>query len=301
MRLTIIANPRAGGQKGSSLKTVLALLKARGIMPEIRITTQRGDACRFARDEVVKKTDIVMAAGGDGTINEIANGLAGSPVKLAVFPGGTANVFALEANIPLDPVSAVDLLFTGRARPVNLGHISLQDRDREGVIRHYYFLLMAGIGFDGGVLAGIKRSSIARWGRAAYLFEGIKVLPRYTRSPITLTVDQAKTINGYSAVIGNARYYGGKCMVTPRASLFDASLELCVFTSKGPLAMCNNALKIFFHKHGSCHDLYYATAQRVEASSQHEVFVQTDGDCVGKLPARLSVSKSAIFVVLPQP
>ena len=124
----IFSNPIAGKKKQSYLIRAVNLLKTHGIIAEIRKTTQRGDACLFAQDEVKKKTDIVMAAGGDGTINEIANGLVGSSVKLAVLPIGTANVFSLEANIPANPLSAVDLLFKGTAQPINLGHVRLRDR-----------------------------------------------------------------------------------------------------------------------------------------------------------------------------
>ena len=93
MKLTIIANPVAGKKKRSPLHVAVNRLRAHGITPLIRHTAKRGDASLFARDEVQNRTDIVMVAGGDGTINEVANGLIGSPVRLAVLPIGTANVF----------------------------------------------------------------------------------------------------------------------------------------------------------------------------------------------------------------
>ena len=107
MKITVIANPVSGRQKHPEhLKTALEVLKPHGIYPEIRETTQRGDARTFALQEVARGTQIVLAAGGDGTINEVANGLVGSSVSLAVLPLGTANVFALETQIPSDPVAA---------------------------------------------------------------------------------------------------------------------------------------------------------------------------------------------------
>ena len=299
MHVTIITNPIAGKQKQSHLEVAVNLLKTRGIVPEIRLTSHRGDACLFARDEVKKKTDIVVAAGGDGTINEIANGLVGSAVKLAVLPIGTANVFSLEANLPSDPHAAVDLLFTGTAQNITMGHIRLRDRYRGHDITNH-FMLMAGIGFDGGVLADMRRSSIARWGRAAYVFTGIRVLSKYTHSPLTITVDQGTTIQGYSAVIGNAHYYGGRFVVTPHASLVEDSLELCVFKNRGPLCMVKNVFTLLLHNQSSSRDLFYCKAQAIAVSSPDEVFVQADGDFLGMLPAQLSVGKSRLSVIVPQ-
>ena len=299
MKITIIANPIAGKKKQSHLRLAVTLLRSRGVIPEIRKTSKRGDAYHFARDEVKKNTDIVVAAGGDGTINEIANGLVGSAVTLAVLPLGTANVFSLEANLPAEPHAAVDLLFTGTAQPVNLGYIRLRDRYHDAEITNH-FMLMAGIGFDGGVLAQIRRSSIARWGRAAYVFTGIRVLSQYTHSPLTITVDRDRTIQGYSAVIGNARYYGGRFAITPHASLLDDSLELCVFKNKGSLSMVQNVLKLLVRKQNASRDLFYSKAQVIEVTSPEEVFVQTDGDFLGRLPAHLSVSKRSLSVIVPK-
>ena len=299
MNVTIITNPIAGNKKQSPLHAAVNLLRSKGIMPEIRQTGKRGDACLFAQDEVQKKTEIVMAAGGDGTINEIANGLVGSSLKLAVLPIGTANVFSREANIPSDPHAAVDLLFTGTVRHINLGRIRFRDRYLDHEITNH-FVLMAGIGLDGGVLAEIKRSSVERWGRAAYVFTGIRVLSQYTCSRITITVDQGKTLQGYSAVIGNAHYYGGKFVVTPHASLLEDSLELCVFKNKGSVSMGKNVLKLLLKKQSSSRDLFYCKAHAIEVTSPDEVFIQADGDFMGKLPAHISVSKSTLSVIVPK-
>lgn len=300
MQITIITNPSAGKSKLSRLDTAVTCLKKRGITPEIRKTGRRGDAVILAREEVKKQTDIVLAAGGDGTINEVANGIAGSAVTLAVLPLGTANVFSLEANLPSDPHAAVDLIFTGTARRINLGQLRLRARYEDDALTHH-FALMAGIGFDGGVLSEIQRSSIARWGRAAYVFTGIRVLSRYTHSPLTITVDHSRVIHGYSAVISNGRCYGGRFMVTPHASLMDDSLELCVFKKRGPLSMVKAVFKLLIQHYTDREDFLYCKAKEIEVTSSDEVFVQADGDCLGRLPAQLSVDKHCLSVILPPP
>lgn len=299
MRVTIIINPIAGKRNFSSIKQAMDVLRSSGITPETRETTEQGDGYLFAQEEVKKGTDIVIAAGGDGTINEIANGLASSSVKLGVLPLGTANVFSLETKIPLDAVLAMDVILKGSPTPLNLGHIRLREVSGEGEVSRY-FLLMAGVGFDGGVLHELKRSKVSQWGKAAYIFTGIQVISKYTYSPLHIRIDQGETIKGYSAVIGKAHYYGGRHQITPHASLRDERLDLCVFQNKGVLNMLKYFLGILRVKHLAYTDVYYGKAKEIEINSPDEVFVQGDGDLFGRLPAYLSVKKESLTVMLPK-
>ena len=297
MRATIIINPIAGKRNFAHIKQAIAVLRPNDITPEMRETTKRGDAYLFAEDEVKKGTEVVIAVGGDGTINEIANGLAHSSVKLGVLPLGTANVFSLETQIPLDPVSAMNIILKGTPTPINLGHIRLREAYGEGEISRY-FLLMAGVGFDGGVLHELKRSEVAKWGKAAYFFTGMRVVSKYTHSPLHIRTDQGETIKGYSGVIGKAHFYGGKYQITPHASLMDDRLDLCVFQNKGAWNMLRYFFGILRTKHLTYTDVYYGKAKEVEINSPDEVFVQADGDLFGRLPAYLSVKKTALTVML---
>jgi len=297
MKVTIIINPIAGKKKLSSVKQAIDILRSNDITPETRETTRAGDGYLFAQEEVKKGTEIVIAVGGDGTINEIANGLAGSSVKLGVLPLGTANVFSLETQIPSDPVLAMNVILKGSATPLNLGHIRLRKISGEGEASRY-FLLMAGVGFDGGVLNELKCGKVSKWGKAAYIFTAIQVISKYTHSPLHLRIDQGETIKGYSAVIGKAHYYGGKFQITPRASLTDNKLDLCVFQNKGVLNMLKYFFGILQMKHLTYTDVYYRKVKEIEISSPDEVFVQGDGDLFGRLPAYLSVKKKALTVML---
>jgi len=299
MKITIIFNPIAGKRNYQSVKKAIAVLRSNGIIPEIRETTKRGDAYIFAREEIKKGTEIVIAAGGDGTINEIANGLVGSSVRLGILPIGIANVFSLETQIPSDPVLAMNVILKGLSTLINLGYIRLREGSGEGEIRRY-FLLMVGIGFDGGVVREMDRSKISMWGKMAYIFTGMRVISKYTHSPLQIKIDQGKTIKGYSAVIGKAHYYGGRFSVTPHASIMDDSLDLCLFQSKGPWNMLKYVFGILTKKHLRYTDVYSCKTKEIEISSPDEVFVQADGDFFGRLPAYLSVKKEAIAVMLPK-
>lgn len=299
MKLTIISNPISGRKNNpKQLKVALNALKSNGIFPVLRETSRRGDARIFAQEEVRKGTEIVLAAGGDGTINEVANGLVGSSVSLAVLPLGTANVFSLEIQVPSDPVRAIEILLKGSTQSISLGHIKTRDISGRGS-KESYFLLMAGIGFDGGVLHEIKRGNIARWGKAAYIALAIQVISKYTNSLISIRIDHDEPVSGYSVIVGNAHYYGGKFQVTPCASLRDDYFDLCVFTRKGALGMLKNALQVFQGTHLYDKGTLYRKAKTIEVSSPHEVFVQTDGDVQGRLPAYLTVQEKALSVIVP--
>jgi len=299
MKTTIIINPVAGKRNYRNIKKAINVLRSKDIIPNIKETTKRGDAYIFAKEEIKKGTEIVIAAGGDGTINEIANGLIGSTAKLGILPIGVANVFSLELQIPSDPILAADVVLNGLPTLINAGYIRLNKESGEGEVRKY-FMLMVGIGFDGGVVREIDRIKISKCGKAAYIFTGMKVISKYTRSLLHIKIDQERMVEGYSAVVGKAHYYGGRFSVTPHASLMDDSLALCVFKSKGSLKMLKYVFGILTMKHLTYTDVYYCKAKEIEVNSEDEVFVQADGDLFGRLPAYLSVEKDALTVLLPK-
>ena len=298
MKASIIFNPVAGAGKQKKLTRAVAAFNARGIRPMIRETKKRGDACYFAAEEVKRGSDIVIAAGGDGTINEVANGLAGSRVALGILPMGVANLLALEMGIPADPVQAVEVIMSGTPQLTNPGYVLLREHGTEQEIKRY-FLLMAGIGFDGGVLHDIKRSHIESWGKAAYIIAGMRVIAKYTNTAFTIRVDGQEELSAYSAIVGKSRFYGGRFMVTPRASLKDECLDICVFKDKGSLKMLRNAFGILTGRHLRQSGIYYAKTRQLEITSHDEVYVQVDGDFLGSLPARLGVCKNALLIMYP--
>ena len=126
------------------------------------------------------------------------------------------------------------------------------------------------------------------------------MLSHCTHTPLSITVNQGKVIEGYSAVVGKAHYYGGRYEITPQASLLDDKLDLCLFRGEGALNMLKYVSGILRKKHLGYSDVYYCKAKEIEIRSQFEVFVQADGDLFGRLPAYLSVKKRALTVMLPE-
>ena len=299
MQLTVISNPISGKKRHiESLKVVLDILNSNGLYPEIRETRKRGDARQFALEAVEKGSEIVVAAGGDGTVNEVANGLAGSPVKLAIIPLGTANVFALETDIPTDPVAAAEIIVQRITKSITLGHIAYRDTSANA-IRENYFLMMAGIGFDAEVLHEIKRENITRWGKAAYLFTGLKMLFQFSSSPLSISIDKKEQVKGYSVIVSNGKYYGGKFRVAPDAEITDSFLDLCVLKRRGALGVIKTALKVFQGKGPSGGDIHYCKAKTFEITSPDQVYVQADGDFLGTVPVYLTAREKALSVIIP--
>lgn len=299
MQITIIVNPVAGIAKRSNLNRAVSVFNAQGIRPLIRTTCRRGDAEHWAAEEADRGCDIVVAAGGDGTVNEVANGLAGSRAALGVLPMGVANLLAMEMGITADQERAVDAIIHGMPRPVNPGYVILHD-DNGGKERKRYFLLMTGIGFDGGVMHDMKRASIARWGKAAYVGAGMRAISKHTRTAFSIRIDRDEEVVAYSAVVGKSRFYGGRFMVTPGASLQDECLDLCAFTGKGACRMLWNAVAIMANRHLPLSGVYDARARTLEISSREKVHVQVDGDYLGGLPIRCGVATNELSIMAPR-
>ena len=300
MKITLIVNPISGKKNHpEQLKLVRNLLGSGGMYPEIRETRKRGDGQQFAREAVDKGTEIVIAAGGDGTVNEVANGLVGSTVKLAIIPLGTANVLALETGIPLDPAEATTTILQGRSKSITLGHITFRD-PKQNNTRENHFLMMAGIGFDGGVLKEIKRENITRWGKLAYITTALNLLFQYKSPPLAISIDRGEPVMGYSVIVSNGKYYGGKFRVAPKAEITDSFLDLCIIKRKGVRCLIKTALKVFLGAHPSGDDIHYCKAKTIEVDSPDQVYVQADGEFLGTIPVCLTAREKALSVIMPE-
>jgi len=254
------------------------------------ITEKQGDAFEFAKG--LKKTDRIVVAGGDGTINEVINGLLSSEdsetkeIPLSIIPTGTANVLAKELGIPEDINGAVNRLLSGSVRKISLGRTNGR-----------YFSLMTGIGFDGETVLGVKNDFIKKIsGKLAHVVSGLKVLIRY--SPVLIKIiTPEKEIHGYTAVIGNAKCYGGFFYVTPNASVTDELLDICVFQGRTRMALLRFIIGVLRQKHLDFKDVDYLKASEMEILSDSKVHVQIDGEYLGLLPVRIEVVKDAINLV----
>ncbi|MBP9854141.1 MAG: YegS/Rv2252/BmrU family lipid kinase [Candidatus Omnitrophica bacterium] len=200
-----------------------------GIDTDVSATKAKGHATELAKKCVQEGYDLVIAAGGDGTINEVINGLAYSNTALGVIPLGTANVFGIEMKLPVEIKAACQIIASGNIRTIDLGQANGR-----------YFVCMSGIGFDAHVLRKADSKLKKAYGALAYLIVGISQLFTYPFRRIIIQIDdQPIRRKGYFIVIGNGRYYGGDMMFASKADLTDGYLDVCIFKYRDLFSVFN--------------------------------------------------------------
>lgn len=288
--MAIFNSHSGGGGYRRDLPLILDSLRGLGYDVEERETAGVGDATRLAREAVEQGLDLVCAIGGDGTVNETINGLAGAEVPLAIVPTGTVNVLAMELGIPLDPPDAVKLLEVGTVSWIDLGLAG----DR-------YFGLMAGVGMDAAVVASLNPVLKKAFKEAAFAVQGLATYLTKEEPLIRVTTAE-RTVEGYFAVFGNSSNYGGGFGITPLADMRDGLLDVCVLKDKSFLSTIwywSAALINAHIKHPKVEYFRTEAAEIVTVEEGKEVLVQTDGEMAGKLPLTCRVVPRSLRVVVP--
>lgn len=291
-RLAIIYNPTAGQRRLRLFRAVLAQLESLGLRPDLIETTGPGHATQVARDLVQagRRPDMVVAAGGDGTINEIVNGMVGGDVPLGIIPLGTANVLALELGLVRDPAGIAQTLARGFTSQIHLGRA-----DSGMGTRH--FAMMAGVGYDAHVVAGVSKSLKRRVGKLAYVVEMVGQLRRFHFRPYRLSFDAAAPVEAASAILSNGRHYGGAYICAPEAGLGLDKLDACLFGHGGPRAAIGYGLALGLNRVPRLSSVTLRPFRQMEIEGPAGDPVQGDGDIIAILPARISVAASRLRVV----
>ncbi|HEC12580.1 MAG TPA: diacylglycerol kinase family lipid kinase [Acidiferrobacteraceae bacterium] len=284
-RLVVIHNPTAGGRRRHRFEATLKVLRNEGCTVEVMPTTAPGDAEKLARQAIHSKPDAVVVAGGDGTINEAINGLAGSTCPLAVIPMGTANVLASELSLPLSPRMIARNIVQGLARPVCLGRANGR-----------YFTIMVGSGFDAHVVAGVNLKIKRLIGKGAYVLETLKQLLRGSLVRYQVTVDGIP-YQAASVVVANAHYYGGRYVLAPDARIDEALFHVCLFVRSGRWSAARYVLAMLTGTITRLHDYRIVTGKQVEISGVEGDPVQGDGDVLTQLPVQVEMIPDVILLV----
>lgn len=287
MRIKLIANPISGGDARPRIELARDALERAGAHVDLFLTAARGDAREAAAQALSEGYDRVVAAGGDGTLNEVVNGIASPELPIAFLPFGTVNVFALEAGIPSHLEDACTLAVKGLARPITLGRINGE-----------LFLLMVSAGWDAEAVAQVRSGLKKRIGRLAYAISAMEVLWQKSPAPLEMIAGNGKRHSGFGVVISNCRYYGGRYVVTPEASMFRDDFEVCLLRQGGRLAMIKFALSLALRS-----PLREPLVESFRLSSVElqggAVALQVDGDVGGSLPAKIDAVPRAVSMVLP--
>jgi YegS/Rv2252/BmrU family lipid kinase len=287
-RYLLIINPRAGSAK-SVEDNLCSFFKNHGILLDVKKTLRPLHA-RLIAKRAIGKYQVVIAAGGDGTINETINGLAGSKVKLGIIPMGTENALAQGMNIPFDPIAAAKLIVAGKSRYFDLGKANGR-----------YFMLAAGVGLDAKTIAGTKPVLKQLLGSKSYHLSAVKTV--LTHVPAKLEVwldDQVLPRWGYFVIIGNVKYYGGNLEITRYAKPDDGYLDVCIFKRTDVI----NMFKYFISAASKGYipltefaNIEYFKVKRLVIKSEKPVLAHTDAEIIGNTPVKIEVCHRAIKVI----
>lgn len=287
MRIKLIANPVSGGDARSRIQGALAELQKLGAEVVLCLTGARGDARKSAALALSEGYDRIVVAGGDGTLNEVVNGAASSGLPIAFLPLGTVNVFALEAGIPRRLEQACVLAVQGTPRMISAGRVNGE-----------LFLLMVSAGWDAEAVARLRPGVKRFIGRLAYAVSALEVLLLQKPAPLQVVMHDGSCHTGFGVVVSNCRYYGGRYVVTPGASIFRDDLEVCLLRRAGRLGVLTFALALLLKRSLQAPQVEYLTITGAELRGEN-VAVQVDGDAWGGLPVRLEVVPRAVAMVLP--
>jgi len=322
MQAELIYNP-SGGQVvvRYELSNVISFLEHYGWSITLRETSKPAEATELARHAVDRGARVVIAAGGDGTVNEVANALVGTDAALGVLPVGTTNTWALQMGIPaLNPV----LMGTQAARliagleerlahplPANYYRKVLADAARVLVEGHTvtvdvgelsgrYFLISAGIGLEATIVESVSLKEKRALGSWAYVLTAIESAYRYHSTNVCLNLDgKVVHVSTPLIVVSNIRLYGGMVAIGAKACVNDTKLDVCIFKGNGFFTFAQHAMKILSRTHLKDPKVEYYQCHEIVIESERSLPVHVDGEPFTTTPVTIHTVPLSLKVIVP--
>lgn len=302
MKASLIVNPRSGPNNSiGKIEDVKKVFEKNGYETSVLITKKSGDAKAFAMECVKDKIDIAVAVGGDGTINEIVNGIVNSNTALGVIPTGTANVFANEIGVPRRKLFNSDFLLAsaekiihGQERTIDLGKIELNEDEER------YFTMWCGIGLD-AYLTQAKSSAPPNFlGRVinylSWIIKIIFITYRFSGTNNKIVIDNKEFNEKTSQIlVCNGRLYANHFTVSKNAKLDDGKLDIIIQKDKGKLYLIKSIIKSLFTKNLES-DFDKFQAKNISIKSEVPQLVHLDAEVVGKTPIKIKVVPNALKI-----
>ena len=281
--------------KATSLDLIVSALRNQGHDVTIAPTTGPSTAGAIARRHVEDGAGLIIAAGGDGTINEVAEGMVGSRTPLAILPGGTANVLATELKLGRDMISAAARLNQFRPKRITVGHVTC---DGGAVSRH--FLLMCGVGLDAHIVYHVHDPLKAAAGKLAYWVAGGSLVGKAL--PQIQAETDGRTYQCSFALLSKVRNYGGDFEIASQATLFDDCFEAILFQGKTSTRYIQYLLAVALRRLGRTRgvEVLKTRCMRLTGAEGTRVYVQIDGEYAGSLPAEIRLVPDALTLMLPE-
>src|SRR5207302_5374086 len=281
----VIVNPAAHSERAKRKRSQVESL-ARDC--EVCTTTCTGDAELMARRGAEEGFEKIVAAGGDGTVNEVVNGLAGTNSTLGLLPIGTMNVFATELGLPVhDLVLCWNIIQSDSTRAVDLPKANEK-----------FFVQLAGVGLDAQVEKETSAQLKKNFGPLSYLISAAQVAAR--RPPrLSIQSDDAPIKEGSFVLVGNGRFYGGRFPFFKHAVIDDGKLDVIVFKSLGYLEIIKYLQDVVFSSEIRVPEIEYFQTSRLRVESDQSVPVELDGELVGNCPVEFSLQERSLRVLVP--
>jgi diacylglycerol kinase (ATP) len=292
MRLRLLVNPAAGKGKGRRyLRRLLRYLESRRLEFDCRLSEGPGHLTDLARELSLRRggQDIPVVCGGDGSVNEVVNGLDSSSPPLGILPCGTGDDIARNLGIPRGIPEACDVILNGQVRTLDL----VQAGSRR-------FLTIGGAGIDSEVTRLANSSRLALPGPVLYSWAVLLAFPSFRPRQFTITADSWKYEGRLMfAAVANAPVYGGGMRLSPDSAMDDGRMEICIVEEMGRLELLANFPKIFRGTHLAHPKFRVLQARRARIESSEAADFYADGEFHQRLPVEVSLEPGALSVMVP--
>jgi diacylglycerol kinase (ATP) len=287
-KFLIVHNPAAGQRQARRMKAYLDAITLGGGLYDLAATAAPGDATRIAAEASNAGYDALVTAGGDGTVNEMANGLKEGAPPLGFIPLGTANVLAWERGVGVSVRKVAKTLLEGQPGLIHLGRVNGRR-----------FVLMAGAGFDAQVVEDVDLALKRSAGKFAYVAQTISGAFKYRFPPLAVTLD-GKQEMAFGVAVCNARSYGGPFIAAPNASLMKPGFEVCLLGGRGLFSVLRYGAALALGILPRLSDVRIHTASHVVIEGPSGAPVQADGDIVARLPAVIDIDPEPLNFLMPR-
>jgi diacylglycerol kinase family enzyme len=305
---TLIYNPVAGrrpGRREREVREAAEVLRQAGLEIELAPTARPAMAHELAQAAAARGVDVVLACGGDGTINEVINGLAGSQVPFGILPGGTANIVARELRLPLHPVPAARQFTRWTPRRIALGRACWKEAPPAGQLAAQaisrYYISVAGIGYDAEIVHKLSWWLKTNFGVAGYVMEAFRQWARYS-FPRFSTRLNGRERQGTFAVIHRTRLYAGWLHLAPTAGLFQPRFAVCSFPSRSRLRYLLYAVAVLARQHLRLRGVSLDQCTEVACApldTAVPIRFELDGELAGVIPATFEIVPDALTLLAP--
>lgn len=310
----IIVNPKSAGGSTEQRWTSLASEMATHFGAfTVEFTRYSGHGIELARSASESGRKFIIACGGDGTINEVANGILQSSrqdVELGVLPSGTGGDFRRTLNIPNSPREIAKILRDGRTKTIDVGKVSFIDHVNQAAVR--FFLNVSSFGLSAAISERVKTTEALRWlpgdvlrGRAKFAISTLQEVLEVEFTTVRVKIDDAeeKSLNTINFCVANSRFFGGGMKIAPEALLDDGFFDVVNIGDIKTAKILLNAYRLYNGSHLSLAEVKHKNAKRVEVrpvEAKQTVYLETDGEIPGKLPATYEIVPAAIRIRIPK-